>query len=55
MTKGKYELWMPLCLLFGATLGSVIMYFVQERFPYEVLAGAIVISSIYFIISLVRR
>ena len=52
----KYSsLFMITCTFFGAILGSLLVYFIQGEFPYEVFAGGSTAVIILIIIELIKQ
>ncbi len=51
--------WVPFfiitCTFLGIVLGSILVYFFQGEFPYEVLAGGLVGTSILVIFEAIRQ
>ncbi|MCG1008944.1 hypothetical protein J4760_02630 [Salinicoccus sp. ID82-1] len=57
MTKGRSS-WAPFSIiiggLIGTILGSLLAYFFQGEFPYDVLAGGLFASTILTVIQIIR-
>lgn len=49
------SLFMITCTFFGAILGSLLVYFIQGEFPYEVLAGGSAAIIILIIIEVIKK
>lgn len=43
------------CTFIGAVLGSFLVYFIQDEFPYEVLTGGLVATVILTIIEVIKQ
>lgn len=49
------SLFMIACLFIGTVLGTFLVYFIQDEFPYEVLAGGATAVLILIIIELIKQ
>ena len=51
--------WTPFflitCIFIGAVLGSFLVYFIQDEFPYEVLTGGLVATIILTVIEVTKQ
>ena len=53
--KKRSSLFMIVCLFIGTVLGTLLVYFIQGEFPYEVLAGGSTAVIILIIIELIKQ
>ena len=53
--KKRSSLFMIVCLFIGTVMGTLLVYFIQGEFPYEVLAGGSTAVIILIIIELIKQ
>ena len=53
--KKRSSLFMIVCLFIGTVLGTLLVYFIQGEFPYEVFAGGSTAVIILIIIELIKQ
>lgn len=53
--KEWVSLFMIACVFIGTVLGTFLVYFIQDEFPYEVLAGGATAVIILIIIELIKQ
>lgn len=51
--------WSPFfsiaCIFIGVVLGSVLVYLIQGKFPYEVLTGCLIVTIILTFIEVIKQ
>lgn len=55
MNAEQSKMWRPIFIVVGFTLGSFLVYFMKGIFPYEVLAGSVVMALVLMFVEWFKR